>query len=75
LFIFKHIPCFYYVGDFPQPRVAAQVLGVLLLNIKLADYSIRDETMDEVLTQFSNVSSKLTILMEAAIKNPKVTKV
>ena len=44
-----------------------------MLNIKLADYSIRDETMDEVLALFNNVSSKLKTLTQAAVKNPKVT--
>ncbi|XP_032781149.2 uncharacterized protein LOC116919284 [Daphnia magna] len=58
-------------GDYPQPRVAAQVLGVLLLNIKLADYSIRDETMDDAIKIFSIVSERQKSLTEMALKNPK----
>lgn len=59
-------------GDFPQPRVAAQVLSALLLNIKLADYSIRDETIDDVIKLFQTVSERLKSLAVLAVGNPKV---
>lgn len=43
-----------------------------MLNIKLADYSIRDETMDEVIKLFSTVNERQKSLTEMAVKNPKV---
>jgi hypothetical protein len=44
-----------------------------MLNIKLADYSIRNETMDEVLVLFNTVSDGLKMLSQTALKDPKVT--
>ena len=69
----KKLTSFVFSGSFPQPRVAAQILSALLLNIKLADYSIRDETIEDVIKLFQTVSERLKSLAILAVKNPQVS--
>jgi len=52
--------------------MATDILAALLLNICLADYSIRDETINDVIKSLNLVTSKLESLSSLAIKQPEV---
>ena len=54
-------------------QAAAELVSISLLNVKLADYSIREETITQVADIFSTMESKLKLLVEMAIQKPQVS--
>lgn len=58
--------------NFAKPRIAAQILSTLLLNIKLADYSVRDDTIEEAMKLLATITNILKSLFDLALQNPKV---
>jgi len=54
-------------------QAAAELVSISLLNVKLADYSIREETITQVVDTFSTLESKLKLLVEMAIQKPQVS--
>ncbi len=52
--------------------MAVEILSVLLLNVRLADYSIRDDTIEEAIKSFEVIVERLKSLVLMAIENPQV---
>ena len=53
--------------------MAVEILSVLLLNVRLADYSIRDDTIEEAIKSFEVIVERLKSLVLMAIDNPQVS--
>ena len=63
---------FSFAVVFPQVRLAAELLGTCMLNVRLADNSVYGETIDQVLQSFIVVVKNLKSLAQLALKQPQV---
>lgn len=60
------------IGRLSATKLAVDVLAILLLNVRLVDFSIRDETCDEIVKLLELVRERLRIVSDFAFKNSKV---
>lgn len=63
---------FYLAAVFPQVRLAAEFLGTCMLNVQLADNSVYEETINQVMQSFVAIVGNLKSLVQLALKQPQV---
>ena len=61
-----------FLGGFSEPCVSALLLSTIFLNIRLADYSIREETLSDAIALFHSINALLKSEMTYTLDNPKV---
>lgn len=53
--------------------MAAEIILLVLLNVRLADYTIRNETLEDFVVKFlKQLTDTLKSLTELAVENPQV---
>ena len=62
----------YFTVLLSQVRLAAEILGTCMLNVRLADNSVYEETINQVTTSFITIVDNLKLLAQLALKQPKV---
>ena len=52
--------------------MAAEIVSIVFLNVRLADYSVRNDTIQEVVNFFKQVTDTLTSLAVLSAESPQV---